>query len=94
MNYGRLENKDHFLSLQIRFSQFSQFIDKNDCLRQTMKVYIDDLEADKVLYTQLITFDENFFERLIFKSSNSNKRQVKLIEIAKEMMPDIKPDNE
>lgn len=55
---------------------------------------IDDLEADKVLYTQLITFDENFFERLIFKSSNSNKRQVKLIEIAKEMMPDIKPDNE
>ena len=94
VNYGRLENKDHFLSLQMRFSQFKQCIDENDRLRQTMQVNIDDLKTNNVLYTQLITFDENFFERLIFKSSNSNKRQMKLLEIAKEMMPDIKPDNE
>ena len=82
------------LPLAMMFSQFKQCIDENDRLRQTMQVNIDDLKTNNVLYTQLITFDENFFERLIFKSSNSNKRQMKLLEIAKEMMQDIKPDNE
>lgn len=93
-NFERLDRKNSFLRLQLRFSLFKQHVDSDHNLKATMTVFVDDLDTGKVVFNQVITFDEDFFERLIYKSGNDTKRQTWLLEIAKEMMPDIKPDKE
>lgn len=77
-----------------KFQTSVSYVDSDHNLKETMTVFVDDLDTGKVVFNQVITFDEDFFERLIYKSGNDTKRQTWLLEIAKEMMPDIKPDKE
>lgn len=85
-NYLMLANKNNYLKLQLRFSSHSQHSINGKNLKETVKIYVDDMIADKTIYSAILEFDEMFFINLISKQFTSDKRQQWILNIATELM--------
>lgn len=88
-NYMILTKKNKFLKLQLRFSHHTQKAIEGETLKETMKIYIDDMVSGNVLYQSKIQFSETYFINMINKKENADKRQQRILDIANELMPDL-----
>lgn len=88
-DYMILTKKYKFLKLQLRFSHHTQKAIEGETLKETMRIYIDDMVSGDVLYQSKIQFDGTFFINMINKKENADKRQQSILDIANELMPDL-----
>ena len=88
-DYVILTKKNKFIKLQLRFSHHTQKAIKGESLKETMKIYIDDMVSGDVLYQSKIKFSETYFINMINKKENADKRKQRILDIANELMPDL-----
>lgn len=89
--YKRLSNNNKFLNLKFRFYNHKQYAVTGELLTESITLCVDDmtinLPSGKVIYEEIIKFDERFFINVLNKSTT--QRQQWLLDIANEVMPEL-----
>lgn len=89
--YAEISNKKGcFINLYFRFVDHQQQVSEGEELKECMLFCIDDRNNGETIFEQKIEFSETYFSSVINKQENSKKRNYKLLEIAKKLMPDLK----
>jgi len=83
--YKILLNKNGFLNLRFRFTNHKQVSADGEALKESMLYCIDDADTGKIVFEQLIEFEETYFLNILNKE-NKNKRQKWLLDIADKLM--------
>lgn len=77
------------LQLYFRFTDHKHIVSDGQTLNEVMKFCVDDRKTGKTIYTEQVKFDETYFMNLVNKKSNSDKRNLKHLEIAEDCMPPL-----
>lgn len=88
-SYMTLLSQGNFLNLQFRFTGHQQRAVSGEELNESILFCIDDLVSGKTIFQRRIVFSENYFINLVNKNGNEDKRQLLLLNIAKENMPPL-----
>lgn len=86
--YGRLENRQGFIKPVFRFTAHQQKAIDGETLQESIKFCIDNNDDGETFFEKTISFDETYFVNILRKGNEENRNK-KLLEYAKEKMPDL-----
>lgn len=89
--YARITNKNsEFINLGLRFTNHSHKVLEGETLVESMMFFVDDLNTGNTIFQKRIDFSETYFMNIVNKEENVAKRQQQILNLADELMPDIK----
>lgn len=87
-----INHRNQFADMYFRLTDHRQSAKEGEELTESIKFCVDDRSENKTVFEKRIVFDETYFPNLIAKSSNEDKRNRQLIDLAAEILPPIAAD--